>query len=82
MRFLSGRTAIVAAAVAATASITTALAVNLTSTPQIQACVHKQTGAVRIVASVDLCNQAETPLSWNQEGVAGPLGPRGPSDAW
>src|SRR5262245_52067008 len=40
----------------------------------IYACVTKNTGAVRIVATVGSCKNGESPLSWN---IQGPIGPQG-----
>ncbi|SRR6266542_3163355 len=40
---------------------------------EIHACVHKNTGAVRIVAATAACNpNNETPLTWNTAGPPGP----------
>ncbi|HEX6207510.1 MAG TPA: hypothetical protein VF058_04040 [Actinomycetota bacterium] len=44
----------------------------------IHACVHKQTGQVRVVDDASDCKPQETPLEWNVEGPAGPQGPEGP----
>ncbi len=41
----------------------------------INACVDKRIGVVRVA---DTCKTGEDPLSWNQQGVAGPAGPAGP----
>ena len=40
---------------------------------EIHACVHKNTGALRIVAQTAVCNpNRETPLTWNTAGPPGP----------
>ena len=41
----------------------------------ISACVAKSNGALRISSK---CTKLETPITWNQTGVAGPIGPIGP----
>ena len=54
---------------------------------QINACVNKSDGTIRIVLSTDSCKKSESPLSWNMQGPpgeegnpgqAGPVGPAGP----
>jgi hypothetical protein len=47
-------------------------------TNTIHACVHKQTGIVRIVDDPDECKQSETAVEWSVEGPVGPPGPQGP----
>jgi hypothetical protein len=42
----------------------------------IHACVHNNTGALRIAST---CKKDESPLSWNTAGATGPTGPAGPS---
>ena len=42
----------------------------------IQAC-QKPSGLVRVVDSPDDCRRRETPIAWNIEGPAGPIGPQG-----
>ena len=43
----------------------------------ITSCVHKETGAVRIVSSGTDCRPTESVVSWNKEGPIGPAGPEG-----
>ncbi len=69
-----GAVALVAAAVAAVAYGAGALA----SDP-INACVQRGSDHVRILSAGDLCTRAETALSWNREGPAGPAGATGPA---
>jgi hypothetical protein len=45
--------------------------------PAIHACVHRETGQVRIVSAGDQCRRTETALEWNAEGPAGPAGAQG-----
>ena len=47
--------------------------------PAIHACVHRETGQVRIVSAGDQCRRTETALEWNAEGPAGPAGEVGPA---
>lgn len=44
----------------------------------VQACVHRQSGNVRIVDDPSNCRKPETPLSWNEQGGVGSPGPEGP----
>jgi hypothetical protein len=44
-------------------------------------CVHKHSGELRIVDSVDLCRQDERQISWNQAGPQGLTGEQGPPGA-
>ena len=46
--------------------------------PAITSCVHKETGAVRIVSSGTDCRPTESVVSWNKEGPVGPAGSEGP----
>jgi hypothetical protein len=43
----------------------------------INGCVGNQ-GKLRIVNPPDICQQSETPISWNVTGPEGPAGPQGP----
>jgi hypothetical protein len=43
----------------------------------INACVHRHTGRVRVVAGPGACRRGEQPLAWNVQGPAGPSGPAG-----
>ena len=45
---------------------------------EIDACVSKKTGAVRVVGSPANCHKSETFISWNESGAPGPQGPPGP----
>lgn len=55
-----------------------AIADNSAAVP-VNACVHDETGAVRIVSASGECRSSETPTSWNREGPIGPVGPPGPA---
>jgi len=48
---------------------------------QINACVQKQTGNVRIVSPTANCHADETSMSWAMQGPPGPAGPAGPSSS-
>lgn len=43
----------------------------------INACVHRKTGRVRVVAGPNACRHGEQPLAWNVQGPAGPPGSPG-----
>lgn len=45
----------------------------------IQACVRNN-GSLRIISGTETCLSAETPLSWNIQGLSGPSGPPGSSN--
>ncbi|MHB8574812.1 MAG: hypothetical protein ACYDCQ_05715 [Dehalococcoidia bacterium] len=44
----------------------------------IYSCVNDSSGTIKIVSATDTCHNHETALSWNQQGIQGPVGPRGP----
>lgn len=50
------------------------VAANENPSPTIHACVHRETGQVRIVSAGEQCRRNETALEWNAEGPAGPAG--------
>src|ERR1035438_7617407 len=45
----------------------------------VYACINSTTGAVRIVASTNLCIAGETGMSWALVGPVGAPGPQGPA---
>ena len=51
---------------------------------EIHACYQKNQGQLRVIDAEDgqTCRPSEQSLVWNQEGVQGDTGPRGPSDAF
>jgi len=51
---------------------------------EIHACYQKNQGQLRVIDAEEgqTCRPAENSLVWNQEGVQGETGPRGPSDAF
>ena len=51
---------------------------------EIHACYQKNQGQLRVIDAEDGqgCRPSEESLVWNQEGVQGETGPRGPSDAF
>ena len=51
---------------------------------EIHACYQKNQGQLRVIDAEEgqTCRPAEKSLVWNQEGVQGETGPRGPSDAF
>ena len=44
---------------------------------EINACITKTTGQLRVVSTTDQCKSNEAPLTWNIEGPVGPTGPQG-----
>jgi hypothetical protein len=44
----------------------------------VYACVNNGSGTIKIVSVVETCANNEIPLSWNEVGVEGPVGPIGP----
>jgi len=73
----STRLATFLAAVMAGAILGGIAVAQTTGAPPINACVHKETGAVRIVGSTSECRAQETALTWNVQGPPGPIGPAG-----
>jgi hypothetical protein len=62
---------------AALVCVSAAAALPARAASVINACITKQTGAVRIVQSVATCKSTETPIAWNAVGPQGPAGPPG-----
>jgi len=73
----STRLATFLAAVMAGAILGGIAVAQTTGAPPINACAHKETGAVRIVGSASECRAQETALTWNVQGPPGPVGPAG-----
>jgi hypothetical protein len=44
---------------------------------EISGCYSNHSGALRVVASGELCRQDETAISWNRQGPPGPVGRQG-----
>jgi Collagen triple helix repeat (20 copies) len=61
--------------------VTLAMAPISADAQQIFACVHANTGAVRIVAQDAACRTPEKLVTWNAVGPQGPPGPAGPTGA-
>jgi Collagen triple helix repeat (20 copies) len=62
--------------------VTLALApISAGAQQQILACVHANSGAVRIVAQSTACRTPEKLVTWNVVGPQGPPGPAGPAGA-
>jgi len=66
----------VASAIAAAAAVAT---ITNASGGTIAGCYKTENGQLRITDGA--CNPSETPISWNQTGLQGPTGARGPSGA-
>lgn len=67
------------AAVAVLAGASFAGAAVDPSTGRIRGCVNDKTGVLRVLQPDGTCSSKETPISWNERGVAGPEGPQGPT---
>jgi hypothetical protein len=72
--------AVVVLAVAAVASA----AIPDSDDGEIHACYQKNEGQLRVVDAQNgvSCRPSELPLVWNQKGLTGATGPRGPSNAF
>jgi len=55
-----------------------ALFASSASAQVINACVNDATGFVRIVTDSSECRPPDSPISWNVQGPAGPMGQPGP----
>lgn len=51
------------------------------TTEVIYACVHKNSGDLRIVTATESCKSNETALNWNKQGPTGPQGESGSSSS-
>jgi len=88
LRVTAPRRVLTIGALVAIGAATTAVAVADTPSvdQQIHACVSRGligigTGSIRIVSDTNQCRGNETPLTWNQQGPAGPQGATGPQGA-
>jgi hypothetical protein len=67
------------ALMALTGTAGVAAAVSASSSSELKACVHKETGLMRKVGSGDKCKKVEKAITWNMEGDRGARGPAGPA---
>src|SRR5882724_13660152 len=88
LRVTAPRRVLTIGALVAIGAATTAVAVADTPSvdQQIHACVSRGligigAGSIRIVSDTNQCRGNETPLTWNQQGPAGPQGAPGPQGA-
>jgi hypothetical protein len=83
LRRRSGPLMLGAAALLALAAVAGA-AIPDSDDGEIHACYQKNQGQLRVINAEDgeACRPSEKALTWNQEGVQGETGPRGPSDAF
>ena len=83
LRRLGGPLVLVAAALLAVAAVAGA-AIPDSDDGEIHGCFQKNQGQLRVVDAEggEACRPSEESLVWNQEGVEGETGPRGPSDAF
>lgn len=68
------RTAVALGIIVPVVGVASWVAASETPSPTIHACVHRETGQVRIVSAGDQCRRQESSLEWNSEGPAGPAG--------
>lgn len=83
LRRVAGPLVLGAAALLAVAAVAGA-AIPDSDDGEIHGCYQKNQGQLRVIDAEDgaTCRPSEEPLVWNQEGVPGETGPRGPSDAF
>ena len=83
LRRLAGPFVLGAAALLAVAAVAGA-AIPDSDDGEIHACYQKNQGQLRVIDAQGgkACRPSEESLVWNQEGVQGETGPRGPSDAF
>jgi hypothetical protein len=83
LRRVSGPFVLVAAALLAVAAVAGA-AIPDSDDGEIHGCYQKNQGQLRVIDAQagQACRASEEPLVWNQQGVQGEPGPRGPSDAF
>ena len=83
IRRFAGPLVLGAAALLAVAAVAGA-AIPDSDDGEIHGCYQKNQGQLRVIDAQagQACRSSEKPLVWNQEGVQGETGPRGPSDAF
>jgi hypothetical protein len=83
LRRVAGPIVLGAAALLAVAAVAGA-AIPDSDDGEIHGCYQKNQGQLRVVDAQagQACRASEEPLVWNQQGVQGEPGPRGPSDAF
>jgi hypothetical protein len=83
LRRVAGPIVLGAAALLAVAAVAGA-AIPDSDDGEIHGCYQKNQGQLRVVNAQagQACRASEEPLVWNQQGVQGEPGPRGPSDAF
>lgn len=83
LRRFAGPLVLGAAAVLAVAAVAGA-AIPDSDDDEIHGCYQKNQGQLRVIDAQagQSCRPSEVSLVWNQEGVQGETGPRGPSDAF
>jgi hypothetical protein len=83
LRRVAGPIVLGAAALLAVAAVAGA-AIPDSDDGEIHGCYQKNQGQLRVIDAQagQACRASEEPLVWNQQGVQGEPGPRGPSDAF
>ena len=83
LRRFAGPIVLGAAALLAVAAVAGA-AIPDSDDGEIHGCYQKNQGQLRVIDAQtgQACRASEEPLVWNQQGVQGEPGPRGPSDAF
>jgi hypothetical protein len=83
LRRVAGPIVLGAAALLAVAAVAGA-AIPDSDDGEIHGCYQKNQGQLRVIDAQagQACRASEEPLDWNQQGVQGEPGPRGPSDAF
>ena len=83
LRRVTGPLVLGAAALLAVAAVAGA-AIPDSDDGEIHACYQKNQGQLRVIDAEEggACRPSEESLVWNQQGVQGETGPRGPSDAF
>jgi hypothetical protein len=83
LRRVAGPMVLGAAALLAVAAVAGA-AIPDSDDGEIHGCYQKNQGQLRVIDAQagQACRASEEPLVWNQQGVQGETGPRGPSDAF
>jgi hypothetical protein len=83
LRRVAGPLVLGAAALLAVAAVARA-AIPDSDDGEIHGCFQKNQGQLRVIDAEggQACRPSEESLAWNQEGIQGETGPRGPSDAF
>jgi hypothetical protein len=78
MKALSHRTMVAGAGALLVLGVGGTLAYAATNEQVVQGCYTNSTGSLRVVPDRDNCQNSETPISWNKQGIRGMPGQTGP----